>query len=158
MSKITFDLTMKNSNEAYLKLAGIIDEDMDFTAIGIGDAKSLEIDMEHVRSINSCGIREWISWISNLKNTSIYLFKCPKIIVDQMNMVQGFLPPQARVMSFFVPFFNDDSGSEKNILFEYGQQYTEGALNIPSDVQDDEGNTMEIDVVESKYFKFLKVS
>jgi hypothetical protein len=155
MSKISFDIK-QNGNQASIILAGIIDEDMDFSKIKIPGSTSIEIDLGGVKSINSCGIREWIKWIGEFRNVQIHLKNCPKIIVDQINMVQGFLPPSAKVMSFYVPYFNEDSGSEKDILFEYGKHYTEDSLNIPESVLDDEGNPMEIDVVESKYFKFLK--
>lgn len=155
MSKVTFEVKEAN-NQTFVKLSGIIDEDMNFSALAIKNPKSLQIDLELLRGINSCGIREWIKWISEFKDTQIHLVNCPKIVVDQINMVQGFLPEHAKVMSFFVPFFNDDSGSEKNVLLEYGKHYTEEALSIPNDIVDEEGNSMEIDVVESKYFKFLK--
>jgi len=155
MSKATVDVK-KNGAHALIQLGGIIDEDMNFSMIQLDGVTSIEIDLENIKSINSCGIREWIKWISELKNAQIHLKNCPKIIIDQVNMVQGFLPPNAKVMSFYVPFYNDDFGTEKEILFEYGKHFTEEAINIPKDVQDDQGNLMEIDVVESKFFKFLK--
>ena len=77
-------------------------------------------------------------------------------VVDQINMVQGFLPATGKVISFFVPFYNEDSGSEKSILFSYGREYTEEGVSKTPDVLDDAGKPMEMDVVEAKYFKFLK--
>ena len=82
--------------------------------------------------------------------------QCPKVIVDQINMVDGFLPSNAKVNSFFVPYYHDDSGSEKNVLFRYGQEFSEASVNPPPEVKDDDGNAMEMDVIESKYFKFIK--
>ena len=71
-------------------------------------------------------------------------------------MVQGFLPAQGRVNSFFVPFYSEESGGEKNVLFRSGQEFSDsGEIKVPS-VKDDEGHEMEMDVVEAKYFKFLK--
>ena len=100
--------------------------------------------------------REWIKWIGTASGAQVQYFDCPKIIVDQINMVQGFLPPQGRVESFYVPFYSDDTGSEKNVLFTFGKEYGDGGLtNIP-EVKDDAGQAMEMDVVEAKYFKFLK--
>jgi anti-anti-sigma regulatory factor len=154
MSKVSFDVK-QNGNNVFVTLTGMIDEDMDFSQIKTGDATSIEIDLGGVKSINSCGIREWIKWISEFRNAQIHLKNCPKIIVDQINMVQGFLPATAKVMSFYVPYYSEDSGSEKDILFEYGKHFTEDFVNMPESVLDDEGNPMEIDVVESKYFKFL---
>ena len=90
------------------------------------------------------------------KNAKINFNSCPKVIVDQINMVDGFLPTNGKVKSFFVPYFNDDAGSEKNVLFRYGTEFTEGQINPPASVTDDQGNAMEMDVIESKYFKFIK--
>ena len=155
MSKVTIQME-KNGNHAFLSLSGIIDEDMDFSQVNLEGITSLEIDLGSVKSINSCGIREWIKWISGLQSMQIFLKNCPKVIVDQINMVHGFLPSNAKVMSFYVPFFNDDVGSEKDVLFEYGKDFTEEVVRIPDNITDDDGNPMELDVVESKYFKFLK--
>lgn len=71
-------------------------------------------------------------------------------------MVDGFLPSNAKVLSFFVPYYNDENGTEKNILFRYGQEFSEGSVSIPEKVTDDSGAEMEMDVIESKYFKFIK--
>jgi len=155
MSKISFDVK-QSGNQAFIKLIGIIDEDMNFANIVVTGVSAVEIDLEGVKSINSCGIREWIKWISELKGQQVHLKNCPKIIVDQINMVQGFLPPSAKVMSFYVPYFNDDAGSAKDVLFEYGKHFTENVVHMPDNVTDEANNVMELDVVESKYFKFIK--
>ena len=41
-------------------------------------------------------------------------------------------------------------------MFTYGKEYTEDGVKPPAGVKDDSGAPMEMDVVESKYFKFLK--
>jgi hypothetical protein len=115
------------------------------------------IDLEGVTAINSVGIREWIKWIKAIP-TSIELSvrKCPKIIVDQINMVAGFLPATTKVESFFVPYYADATGSEKMILFQTGKEFKDGQIEPPAEVKDDSGEMMEMDVIEAKYFKFLK--
>ena len=71
-------------------------------------------------------------------------------------MVDGFLPSNGKVLSFFVPYYNDENGSEKNVLYKYGQEFSEGTVTPPAKVVDDSGAEMEMDVIESKYFKFIK--
>jgi len=146
----------KAGSDLKVKVAGIIDEDMDFTAFSLSGATNVELHLENVKGINSCGIREWIKWISTASKAKVSYYECPKIIVDQINMIQGFLPASAKVMSFFVPYFCEKSGEEKNILFTFGKEYSENAVTAPKEVQDSSGNAMEMDVVESKYFKFIK--
>jgi hypothetical protein len=155
MSKFQSKVT-KEGSKLVVQLGGIIDEDADFSVVNISDAQEILIDMDSIKSINSCGIREWIKWIGAGSKSRVVYSKCPKVIVDQMNMVDGFLPGFASVESFYVPYYNEDQGSEKNVLFRYGIEYKEGQVQAPQEVKDDSGNPMEMDVIESKYFKFIK--
>jgi len=152
-----FDVKLNKAGEKLnVVMAGSIDEDADFTQLSLAGVSQIEIEMSGLKSINSCGIREWIKWMSTAPAANINFNQCPKVIVDQINMVDGFLPGNAKVQSFFVPYYNDDSGSEKNVLFRYGNEFSDSSVNPPAEVKDDEGNPMEMDVIESKYFKFIK--
>lgn len=152
-----FDVKVNKSGDTWnVVMAGSIDEDADFAPLSLNGAAKVDIEMSGLKSINSCGIREWIKWMGTAPSANIVFNKCPKVIVDQINMVDGFLPTNARVESFFVPYYNDESGSEKNVLFRYGTEFTDNAVTPPGEVQDEEGHAMEMDVIESKYFKFIK--
>lgn len=146
----------KQGDKAVVKVGGVIDEDADFSPHTTSGATQLEIDFDTVKSINSCGIREWIKWVGSSGAGQVQYKNCPKIIVDQINMVQGFLPAGGQVVSFYVPYFNEDSGEEKSVLLKSGEHFTDsGVTSLPS-VKDSKGAEMEMDVVEAKYFKFLK--
>lgn len=151
-----FDVKTENTDgKLTLKIAGTIDEDADFSQIATAGNTQIELDLEDLNSINSCGIREWIKWVGQTGASSIALVNCPKVIVDQINMVDGFLPVNGKVLSFFVPYFNEDVGSEKKVLFRYGNEFGDEGVTPPKEVKDDDGNLMELDVIEAKYFKFL---
>ncbi len=152
-----FDLKVEKSAPLWkVTVSGVIDEDADFNPHALVGAPGVSIELESVKSINSCGIREWIKWVGTAGSVPVEFNHCPKIIVDQINMVQGFLPSSGKVKSFYVPFYNDDSGEEKNILFTHGKEFTDQGLAGAPEVKDSTGNVMEMDVVEAKYFKFLK--
>jgi len=152
-----FDIKIEKASPAWkVTLAGVIDEDADFNPHSLAGAPAISLELENVKSINSCGIREWIKWMGTAGGAGVQYHKCPKIIVDQINMVQGFLPATGKVMSFYVPFYNDDSGEEKSVLFTLGKEYGDKGLQQPPEVKDTQGQAMEMDVVEAKYFKFLK--
>lgn len=155
MSKLDVKMN-KTGDQLSVQMSGIIDEDVDFTQFNLAGNQKVQLDLSGIRSINSCGIREWIKWIGTASGSAIVYDQCPKVIVDQINMVDGFLPSNAKVNSFFVPYYNDESGSEKNILFRYGTEFKEGSVQPPSEVKDDQGQAMEMDVIETKYFKFIK--
>ena len=140
-----------------LEISGQIDEDAVFANVDISSDKELTLDLENVSAINSCGIREWIKWIKTGPSDGTVVYKnCPKVIVDQINMVAGFLPENGRVESFYVPYYCDSNGNEKMVLFKSGVEFKDGELNPPEEVKDDDsGDEMEMDVIEAKYFKFL---
>jgi hypothetical protein len=155
MSK--FDLKIEKAAPSWkVTVSGVIDEDADFNPHSLSGAPSITVELNSVKSINSCGIREWIKWMGTATGVPVEFHNCPKIIIDQINMVQGFLPTPGKVKSFYVPFYNDDSGEEKNVLFTHGKEYTDQGLGAAPEIKDSAGNPMEMDVVEAKYFKFLK--
>lgn len=154
MSKFELKIN-KNADAAKIIIAGTIDEDVDFAEYSIAGLNQMEFDLNSVKSINSCGIREWIKWLGTNSKAKMTYVNCPKIIIDQINMVDGFLPTNGKVLSFYVPYYNDESGSEKNVLFRHGNEFTDTGVTPPGKVVDDTGNPMEMDVIETKYFKFL---
>lgn len=145
----------KQSPVFKVKVLGIIDEDVDFNQFSLSGSQEVHLDLEGVKNINSCGIREWIKWVGGAGSVPVVYENCPKVIVDQINMVDGFLPAKGRVNSFFVPYYNEDEGSEKNVLFRRGTEFNGTQVQAPGTVKDEKGNPMEMDVIEAKYFKFL---
>ena len=155
MATMTLQI-QKNGDQFTVVIAGKIDEDADFAPHALTGASSVTINFENVQTINSCGIRELIKWTKTAGSAHYVYQKCPKVIVDQINMVDGFLPTNGTVESFFVPYYNEDSGTEKNILFQKGKEFDIGKVTPPANVKDDGGQPMEIDVIEAKYFKFVE--
>jgi hypothetical protein len=157
MSKFSVE-HVKEGGRDVLRLTGHIDEDSDFSGVSYGDGAELVIDFEKVVAINSCGIREWIKWIKEAPDSCQIIYDhCPKVIIDQVNMVSGFLPENGKIQSFYVPYYCEETDSEKMVLFTEGKEFEGGEVNPPDDVVDDEtGDEMEMDVIEAKYFKFLK--
>lgn len=152
-----FKMTQSREGDVLkLGLDGHIDEESAFEEVSTDGLSQIVIDLGKVTAINSVGIREWIKWSKGLSSVpSISIEHCPKVVVDQVNMVAGFLPPNAKIESFYVPYYSDESGEEMMVLFKRGEHFDEGGVRPPQDLKDSEGNEMEIDVIEAKYFKFL---
>lgn len=147
----------KIDDNLLIEISGSIDEEVTLSSDVLQGAKALIFDFNGVKSINSCGIREWIKWLSPYPQTKVVYRRCPKIIVDQINMVDGFLPSTGKVESFYVPYYSDAAGEEKQILFSIGKEFDEsGAIHLPNAVVDSKNEPMELDVIESKYFRFLQ--
>lgn len=136
-------------------LSGRLDETFEIVKSSIPSSSELNINLKDLISINSSGVRQWILLMRQLKQAKILLFECPKIFVDQANMVKDFIPENAKIMSFYVPFYNEKNETEKSILFKLNEHYTAKEVLPLQKVVDDSGDEMEIDVIESKYFKFI---
>lgn len=154
MSKFQFKKEEDGKSIKY-HIGGVIDEDVDFKDLAVAGFEQIDLDLGQLQIINSCGIREWIKWLTANSTGKIQFHNCPKVIIDQVNMVEGFLPKNAEVKSFFVPYYNDDFGSEKNVLYRAGVEFEGNQITHPSEVKDGDGNAMEMDVIEAKYFKFI---
>lgn len=145
----------KNGASILVLLRGALDEETTLNSSQLQGSSEIIFDFKELQSINSCGIREWINWIKPVSNTKITFKHCPKVIVDQINMIDGFLPQNAIVESFYVPYYSDETGEEKLVLFSFGREYSHQGLKLPDGIKDSKGNSMEIDVIEGKYFRFL---
>jgi hypothetical protein len=155
MGKLRVDI-VNEGDKRKLSIFGNINEDLDIQKISQDKGNSYIVDFGGVKMINSCGIREWIRFVEAIgKNTPIEYHNCPQIIVQQMNMVAGFLSAQAKVISFYAPYFCEDNDEERHVLIQTSQVVGGKAPKVTTQVN---GQTveMEFDAIEDQYFKFLK--
>ena len=147
-----------------LTFEGDIDEDVEFPKIDAAKYKAIRVELGLVKAINSVGIREWLNWIRPLADVSrVTLAHCPKALVFQLNMVEGFLPKGGVVDSFYVPFFCEKCDKELNVLFTVGKEVQAGAASpgLAFDLEaaglcKENACELEMDASEAKYFQFLK--
>src|SRR5688500_12384016 len=98
-------------------LRGVIDEnaDLGFFARLQG---AVTVNLTAVRRTNSYRVRSWIEAIRLLpKDARLRFVECPPPVVDQINMVAGFLG-SGRVESFYAPMACRSCGHEMDALFE----------------------------------------
>lgn len=155
MIKGEIKLENKGTPNVKIHISGLIDESIKLSDFPISGAKQIDFYLGKMKGINSCGIREWVKWLASAGSAIILFHDCPKTVIDQINMVRGFLPPTGNVKSFYVPYYSEESGSEKNILLSTSADVVNAEVRLPAQVKDDEGNVMEIDVIKENYFKFL---
>ena len=151
LGKFVLELKQQDSMTRIF-VGGPIDEDASFTGVDLGaGCKELVINFAKVTLLNSCGIRAWIKWIQTVPpSVKIAFEECPKIVVDQINIVDGFLPKGAEVRSFDIPYFCEACEGSTIKSCKKGESYSE---TVPCSKC---GKEAEIDVIESKYFSFLK--
>ena len=141
-----------------VRLSGKLNEGAELSMVSVPQAKSIEIDLSELTLINSMGIRDFRIWAQGLQAEIMTLSFCPRFFIDQVNMVVDFLPKHAKIASFYVPYYSEETAEEKSVLFSRGQQFkSEGGqvkLDLPA-VTDAAGNAMEIDTITDRYFAFL---
>jgi hypothetical protein len=107
-----------------------------------------------VRRINSYGVRSWIEAIRMIPpDVTLELLECPPSVVDQINMVTGFIG-RGKVVSFYAPMACDGCGHEEDHLF-YVEDYRR-AGHLP-DVHCPNCNAiMQVDDLEEQYLLFAR--
>ncbi len=148
----------EEQGKALFQFVGQIDEEATFPDVTDMPTEAT-IDLKQVGAINSVGIRAWIMWFTQHTNTHFTFVNCPKALVMQMNMVEGFLPEKATVLSLQVPFFCEDCDEEKDVLFNVGKEIIveNGQVKLNYDkasICKSECDP-ELDVSEVKFFRFL---
>lgn len=126
-------------------------------------ATTLCIDTGGVTAINSNGTRDFTHWVRSIKEKSVAFSRCPKIFIDQLNMMPTLIPAFSTVTSFYVPFCTaSEEASDvdqthvlytwpKNFRMENGQVIITHVENL----RDKDGRAMELDILSQKYFRFL---
>ena len=156
---MSFKCMTMGADPIVIHFIGAMTEDADLSMLKVPTNVKLELELSQLVSINSIGIRELRGWTSGLNNTDLKVTFAPKCFIDQVNMVPDLIPRNAEIVSFYVPYYAEDSGEETRALFTVGREFVpdEGSgykLNLPI-VSDSAGNPMEPDVVPDTYFAFL---
>src|SRR6187549_3788010 len=141
---------------SFVKLGGVIDEDNELSdlveKIPPGTAV---IDLGEIERINSCGVRDWVNWLSKLEHngTRSVLVECSPAIVAQINLVNNFTG-NGVVKSFYVPYFCPECDEEKVLLVEASDMGP--PPHEPPTCRCDECDlVMDFDDMPDSYFAFL---
>lgn len=144
--------TRITGDEVFVEIEGVIDEDSDFEKIKSLKMNKFIFDFNKVNMINSCGIREWIKYIQEIEGKQVSYINCPQIIIEQVNMVHGFVRKGITVESFYAPYFCVDCDSGKKILVKSSEVVN---LKPPVKICDACAKELEFDAIEKQYFSFL---
>jgi hypothetical protein len=152
MTKLQVDCET-NADVTRCKIIGTLDEDFAPSLFSI-PGRTVIFDFNLLSSMNSCGIRDWIKFIDTLKNKRVVYERCPRILVDQMNMIKGFLPKGSSIRSVYAPFFSATEEEEIDVLISM-DGFNEEVLKKQRHPKT--GAEIEFDDIPSQFFAFLKV-
>src|SRR5882672_8461107 len=141
---------------SYVKLGGVIDEDNELgELVDKIPSGTAVIDLGEIERINSCGVRDWVNWLSKLESngTRSVLVECSPAIVAQINLVNNFTGSGV-VKSFYVPYFCPECDEEKVLLVEASDMGP--PPHEPPTCRCDECDlVMDFDDMPDSYFAFL---
>lgn len=140
---------------ATVSFSGMIDEDSLFDDIKGLTTSSYIFDFDEVSLINSCGIREWVNYLETIpKEISLTYKNCRQIIIEQINMVHGFIREGACVESFYGPYYCEKCDEEFKIHLKSVDVVDGKAPAVKCPKCGDE--ELEFDAIEQQYFQFIK--
>ena len=145
---------------SFLKLRGVVDEDNSLDALVprlSGDV--LVVDTTDVVRINSCGVRDWVNWLSAVQKmgVGVVLIRCSPAIVNQINLVTNF-SGHSVVHSFFAPYYCESCDREIQKIIPTDTLLGGGAVHSPSFRCNDCGSALEFDDIEESYFAFINAT
>jgi anti-anti-sigma regulatory factor len=161
MAKKKLELSTRTVEDVtFLRLKGVIDEDNPLaSALKKLEGRTVVIDLADVKRINSCGVRDWVNWLADLRAASkqVILVRCSPTIVNQLNLVNNFVG-HAVVKSFFAPYYCSRCDTEQIKLLQvrdFAGQAQPIAPNVLGRGCPDGRCQMEFDDIEESYFSFL---
>jgi hypothetical protein len=150
------------ADQLYVRFVGTIDEDLNFAHLLdpiIGShALKLNLDLEKVNRINSCGVREWLLFIQELQSQMAVRFvRVSEAFVKQINLIQGMLGPKgAPVLTFAAPYFCEQCDARHVIALKAEEVDPTGKpLRAPIRNCPRCSKPMSFDAMESEYLSFL---
>ncbi len=98
----------------HLRIRGPIDETFSPQALSTDLLGHVILDLGHLERISSFGVRRWIEFVGRLPPGALglYAIHAPPIVVDQLNMVEGF-SGISRVLSVLAPYRCNGCGEDR---------------------------------------------
>lgn len=165
MSKTPSQVSVKSvGQESDVSIAGVVDESIEFPTLEKLPHGILRIHLDQVTRLNSMGLRSWILWMKTIpKQMLIEFHGCARGVVDQMSILDGFLPLSARVQSFQLPYRCSQCEHEELVLAVRERDFMEATSDFKEKVLLPETRscpqckgTMEWDIIPERYFSFLR--
>lgn len=143
----------EDSDSVTFSLSGQIDEDANLETMLVDCVKKVIFNLDKIDMINSCGVREWVEFQKQIDNkVQIVYQKCPQVVIEQLNIIKGFIKEGGVVESFYAPYYDEQNDKEIKILLTPDE-----VINHKAPVKKNEsGAELEFDGIELQYFNFLK--
>jgi hypothetical protein len=166
MVNFSYELRDLDEHGIELILIGYMDEQTVLPEIKrLQNCQRLIVNFGRVNAILSMGVKEWVIFsdqLEKLPHLKVEFRNCSKQVIDQINLVQGFLPKNGVISTLFVPVFCNQCSRTFKVLRKADNIGVEINQVIPSmEVPDCSEfpackETYELDCNPNFYLKFLK--
>lgn len=138
------------------RLNGEIDENADFSDLKRQLHGDVELVLEGITRVNSCGVREWVNFVRALDHVrSLQFARCSPTVVLQLNTIYNFRG-RARVTSFLAPYVCEVCHTDEYKLLEVDEHFSERTLKgVPAFRCGRCGGVMMFDELPERYLSFL---
>jgi len=155
---LNYTIATESDGTVVVYLEGAINEDaeLDLQKLreDLSSASRAAFHFAKVKSINSLGVRAWVSFLRAVESKLVTIFReCTNDVIMQLNMIPSF-QGKATIESFYTHYICDSCGHRETTLL-HTQSVSPSAL--PSTMVCPKcSETMETEELEDEYFIFLK--
>lgn len=149
----------KNSDQLTVTLQGDLNEDCNAALQAVRaqlpqDCRAISFDMQHVKWINSFGIKVWLNFVNHLNANRIKLEyqNCPVAFIDYVNLTPT-ITGGGNVVSFYAPFVCSKCHGDHQIKY-LAAQVSAGTIQANHSCPKC-GGTLRSDVDLEEYMLFI---
>lgn len=152
-----YNLNQQDDGTMLVALSGVINEDAEVglqTLKGkLAEAKKIEFNFAGVKSINSLGVRAWVTFLRGIEeNRDIFYAECVPDVIMQINMIPSF-QDKAVIRSFYTNYICESCDKTQSVLI---QTSSLAAKTGPAPQKCETcGQNTETEELEEEYFAFL---
>jgi anti-anti-sigma regulatory factor len=144
-------------------LSGQLGEDTEFPKLNTRLSQRVILECDKISHLSSFAGQSWSNWMHKFDSRQQFVFRgVPPRVVDIFNLIEGFLPLEATIESFFVPYECETCGNEEDFLVKRGKDYLEAMngepakLLFPTEINCQKcKNAMRLGVWKEKFLRFL---
>ena len=139
-----------------VQIKGEINENADFSELSGKLRGDVELELEGITRINSCGVREWVNFVRGLEVRTLWFARCSPTVVVQLNTIYNFRG-RARVVSFLAPYVCEVCHIDEYKLLDVEEHFATSRSHpsVPAFRCPRCGGVMMFDELPERYLSFL---
>jgi anti-anti-sigma regulatory factor len=147
----------RDDGRLVVQLKGEINENADFSELRKLMRGDVDLELDGVTRINSCGVREWVNFVRTLDEVkSLRFARCSPTVVLQLNTIYNFRG-RAKVLSFLAPYVCEVCHIDEYRLLDVTEHFGErgASAGVPAFRCPRCNGVMMFDELPERYLSFL---